>query len=135
VITYNNNDLFGGLPRDWTSSSSEKTLAISDALGGPQLHHGRAFAASILTGAVFTRSSRNPVEYDAALKAAPRPVPDSYSPPTISNGDTQLTAGSCRVLHFGQVSTWVPVSRLPSAERQSDTDMCHALMQERPGLQ
>jgi hypothetical protein len=71
----------------------------------------------------------------AVLKATPHPVPDSYSPPTISNGETQLTAGSCRVLHFGQVSTWVLVSLLPSAERQSETDICHALMQERPGLQ
>jgi hypothetical protein len=38
-------------------------------------------------------------------------------------------------LHFGQLKTWVPVSLLPSAERQSETDISHELTQERPGLQ
>jgi hypothetical protein len=58
-----------------------------------------------------------------------------YCPAIISNGDTQVVAGSWTLLHFGQVSTCVPVSRLPSAERHSETDICHAVTQERPGLQ
>jgi hypothetical protein len=57
-----------------------------------------------------------------------------YCPATISNGDTQVT-GSATLLHLGQVSTWVPVRRLPSPERQSETFICHALTQDRPGLQ
>jgi hypothetical protein len=58
-----------------------------------------------------------------------------YWPKIISKGDTQVTAGSWRLLHFGQLKTWVPVSLLPSAERQSETDISHELTQERPGLQ
>jgi hypothetical protein len=58
----------------------------------------------------------------------------TYCPATISNGETQVT-GSCTLLHLGQVSTWVPVRRLPSPERHSDTVICHELTQERPGLQ
>jgi hypothetical protein len=29
------------------------------------------------------------------------------------------------LLHFGQVNNWVPVSLLPSTERQRETDICH----------
>jgi hypothetical protein len=57
-----------------------------------------------------------------------------YCPATISNGETQVT-GSCTLLHFGQVRTWVPVRRLPSPERHSETVICQELTQERPGLQ
>jgi hypothetical protein len=59
---------------------------------------------------------------------------ETYCPATISNGDTQVT-GSCTLLHLGQVRTCVPVSRLPSPERHSETVICHELTQERPGLQ
>jgi len=58
-----------------------------------------------------------------------------YWPKIISNGETHVVAGSWMLLHFGQLKTWVPVSLLPSAERQSETDISHELMQERPGLQ
>jgi hypothetical protein len=57
-----------------------------------------------------------------------------YCPATISNGETQVT-GSCTLLHLGQVRTWVPVRRLPSPERHSETVICQELTQERPGLQ
>jgi hypothetical protein len=60
--------------------------------------------------------------------------PAIYCPATISNGETQVT-GSCTLLHFGQVRTWVPVRRLPSPERHSETVICQELTQERPGLQ
>jgi hypothetical protein len=57
-----------------------------------------------------------------------------HCPATISNGDTQVI-GPWTLVHFGQVNTWVPDSLLPSAERQSETVICHSLTQERPGLQ
>jgi hypothetical protein len=59
----------------------------------------------------------------------------NYWPKIISNGETQVTAGSWMLLHFGQFKTWVPVSLLPSAERHNETDISHELMQEWPGLQ
>ena len=59
----------------------------------------------------------------------------TYWPAIISKGDTQVTAGSWTFLHFGHVNTCMPDSRLPSAERQSETAICHELTQEFGGLQ
>jgi hypothetical protein len=58
-----------------------------------------------------------------------------YCPAIISKGDTQVTAGSWMFLHFGHVNTCMPDSRLPSAERQSETAICHELTQEFGWLQ
>jgi hypothetical protein len=68
-----------------------------------------------------------------SIERTSAPPNPAYCPAIISNGDTQVTAGSWTLLHFWQVSTWVPVSRLPSAERHSETDICHPVTQERLG--
>jgi hypothetical protein len=96
-------------------------------------------------GATATSSASSPVpfvaEATAAIAAALRCDPGggergsaTYCPATISNGDTQVT-GSCTLLQRGQVRTCVPVRRLPSPERHSETVICQELTQERPGLQ
>jgi hypothetical protein len=86
-----------------------------------------------MAGATDTRALAAPIEGRCDPGGGERGSA-TYCPATISNGDTQVT-GSCTLLHLGQVRTCVPVRRLPSPERQSETVICHELTQERPGLQ
>jgi hypothetical protein len=84
----------------------------------------RIWTALSMDPAAALRSGGSALRAEICVCCSATAILESYWPATISKGDTQVTAGSSSLLHFGQVNTWVPVSLLPSVERQSETDIC-----------